>query len=273
MASGVLQRNHVNVGGVGRQAIVFGHGLGADQRIWRLLAPRFAADYRLVVYDYVGVGASERSAYDPGRYAELDGYADDLLDIIAALGLSDVVFVGHSVSAMIGIRAAIRAPEHFSRLVLLAASARYLDDPPYIGGIQPAALDRLVGLMDQNFVGWTQTFAELASRDPELRREMDEIFHDADRSMLRQFTELALRSDIRADLGRVATPCLVLPCTHDDFVPPAAATYLAEHLPRATLTWLELSGHCPQFSGPAEVEAAIRSYLADARSDRPPAAS
>ena len=262
MASGVLLRNNVHVVGTGRRTIVLGHGLGADQRIWRRLAPRFEADHRVVLYDHVGVGASDRSAYDPERYVRLDGYVGDLIEILAALELSDVVFVGHSASAMIGILAALRAPERFSQLVLLAGSARYLDDPPYVGGIDPAALSALVELMDRNFVGWSRMFAERASNDPVLRREIDETFHETDRAMLRQFTELTLSSDIRSELGRVTTPCLVLACIQDDFVPHEAASYLAEHLPRAMLVWLQVAGHCPQFSHADEVEAAIRSYLA-----------
>ena len=248
MAIGVLHRNNVHVEGTGRRTIVFGHGLGADQRIWRRLAPRFSVDHRVVLYDYVGVGASDRSAYDPRRYERLDGYADDLIEILAALDLHGAVFVGHSASAMIGILAAIRAPERFSRLVMLAGSARYLDDPPYVGGIDAGALSGLIELMDRNFLGWSRMFAERASQDPVLRQEIDETFQDTDRSMLRQFTELTLRSDIRGDLGRMSTPCLVLSCVQDDFVPRQAASYLGEHLPQAMLVWLDCTGHCPQFS-------------------------
>jgi sigma-B regulation protein RsbQ len=271
MASGVLHRNNVQVEGSGRRTLVFGQGFGADQRIWRRLVPRLSRDHRIVLFDYVGVGASDRSAYDPQRYLRLDGYAEDLLEILTALELSDAVFVGHSASAMIGILAAIRAPERFSRLALLAGSARYLDDPPYVGGVDSESLKGIIELMDRNFVGWSRLFAERASQDPDLRREMDETFHETDRSMLRQFVELTLRSDIRGVLGRVSTPSLVLSCTHDEFVPRQAGSYLGEHLPHATLVWLEVTGHCPQFSNPERVEAAIRAYLAgDGGYDCPP---
>lgn len=260
----VVARNHVTVQGSG-PPIVFGHGFGSDQTVWRRVAPAFVATHTVVTFDQVGAGRSDRAAWDPERYATLDGYARDLVEVCDALGLARPVFVGHSVSGMIGAIAAAGRPDRFARLVLLAPSARFLDDPPdYVGGFSRPDVEELLALMDANFTGWATALSQAALPVDALAQELRDTFHAADPRILRAFARVVFLGDHRAVLPRVTTPADVIQCTRDDLVPVAAGTYVASHLRHARLHLLDAPGHLPHVSHPAEVVALVRGAMRDA---------
>jgi sigma-B regulation protein RsbQ len=265
MTPDVLARNKVHVGGSGRQPIVFAHGFGCDQRMWRYVAPAFESRYRTVLFDYVGSGRSDLSAFDPRRYATLHGYARDVGELLDALELQDVIFVGHSVSSMIGMLAAIARPERFSRLIMIAPSPCYIDHPPdYIGGFDRKGIEDLLDLMDKNYLGWAHFLAPavMGNADrPELSGELEQSFCSTDRRTARLFAQATFLSDHREDLARLTVPSLLLQCAEDVIAPPAVGDYLHRHLPGSTLRVLNAIGHCPHMSHPQETVAAIEDYL------------
>ncbi len=265
MAADVLARNHVNVSGSGTQPMLFAHGFGCDQNMWRFLTPAFERDYRIVLFDYVGAGKSDLSAFDPRRYSTLDGYAHDVLDVCAALDLRDVIFVGHSVSSMIGVLAAKREPWRFSKLVMVSPSPRYLNDADYVGGFERADIEGLLDLMDRNFLGWASFLAPLVMKNedrPELEAELQESFCSTDPTVARRFAETTFFSDNRADLPDVPVPSLILQCVEDAIAPVEVGHYLARHLPASTLRLMKATGHCPHMSHPEETVRAMKEYLA-----------
>jgi sigma-B regulation protein RsbQ len=246
--------------------MLFAHGFGCDRTMWRAVAPAFEADHRVVLFDHVGHGRSDTSAYDPDRYASLDGYAADVLDICAALDLTGVTFVGHSVSAMIGVLAAIERPDRFARLVLVAPSPRYVDDHGYVGGFGRADIEDLLESLDSNYLGWSAATAPMIMGNPErpeLGDELTNSFCRTDPAIARQFARVTFLSDNRADLARVRTPALVLQCADDVIAPREVGEYVHRELAGSTLVHLAATGHCPNLSAPAETVAAIRAYLHD----------
>ncbi len=258
-------RNNVQVAGDTRgQPMLFAHGFGCDQNMWRFVAPAFADRYRVVLFDHVGAGGSDLSAYDPARYGSLEGYAQDVLEICDELGLRDVIFVGHSVSAMIGVIAAGRRPELFAKLVLVGPSPRYIDDNGYRGGFSAEDIDELLESLDSNFLGWSQTMAPviMANADrPELGDELTNSFCRTDPEIARDFARVTFTSDNRADLARVETPALVLQCREDVIAPVAVGEFVHDALPDSTLVILDATGHCPNLSAPDQTIAAIRAFL------------
>jgi sigma-B regulation protein RsbQ len=264
----ILARNNVHVSGRGSQPMLFAHGFGCDQNMWRFVAPAFEDDYRVVLFDYVGAGKSDVSAWSPSRYGTLDGYAQDVLDICDALELEDVVFVGHSVSAVIGIIAARRRPELFQHLILVGPSPRYVNDPPdYVGGFAREDIEGLLDMMERNFVGWANFLAPVVMKNPnrpELAGELEESFCSTDPVLARHFAEVTFLSDNRSDLPHVSVPCLVLQCSEDAIAPQEVGEYVHRHLPGSTFRLLEATGHCPHMSHPEETTEAIREYLAAA---------
>ena len=246
--------------------MLFVHGYGCDQHMWRLLTPAFADRYRVVLMDLVGAGGSDLSVYDPVRYGSLQGYADDVLAVCAELGLHDVVLVGHSVSAMIGLLATTAEPERFSALVMVGPSPRYLDDEGYSGGFSRADIEELLESVDANYLGWSTAMAPVIMGRPdrpELGQELAESFCRTDPAIARAFARVTFLSDNRADLAAVRTPTLVLQCTDDVIAPAAVGRYVADHVPGARLTVLAATGHCPHLSAPQETGAAIDRFLAD----------
>ncbi|MEZ5288638.1 MAG: alpha/beta hydrolase [Vicinamibacterales bacterium] len=263
MGVDILSRNNVVVDGEGSRTLVFAHGFGCDQRVWQRVAPAFAADHRIVLFDYVGAGRSDRAAYDSARYGSLHGYAADLLDVAGALDLRGAVLVAHSVSAMIGVLASIAAPQHFERLVLLAPSPRYLNDPPgYFGGFDRTDIESLLDLMDRNFLGWATTFAGVAASDADLARELAAGFQAVDPRTIREFAEVVFYSDVRADLPKVPVPCLVVQCSDDDIAPVGVGEYTRDHLQMSSYRLLQVSGHMPHMSNAEDVQSVLRDYLA-----------
>jgi sigma-B regulation protein RsbQ len=245
--------------------MLFAHGFGCDQNMWRHVWPAFADEYRVVLFDHVGLGGSDTSAYDPERYGDLRGYAQDVLEICAELDLRDTIFVGHSVSAMIGVLAAAEQPERFARLVLVGPSPRYIDDEGYTGGFTREDIEGLLESLESNYLGWSSQMAPVivgnADR-PELGEELTNSFCRADPQIAAHFARVTFLSDNRADLGRVRTPSLVLQCSDDVIAPDAVGEYVHRALPDSRLVHLDASGHCPNLSHPEETVAAIRAFLA-----------
>ncbi len=262
----VLVRNNVTVSGnPDGRPMLFAHGFGCDQNMWRFVAPGFEDRYRTVLFDYVGAGGSDLSAYDPERYATLDGYARDVLDVCEALDLHDVVYVGHSVSAMVGVLAAAAAPERFGALVLIGPSPRYIDDEDYVGGFTEDDIEDLLASLDSNYLGWSSAMAPVIMGNadrPELGAELTASFCRTDPEIQRRFARVTFLGDNRRDLGRVAgVPALVLQCSDDVIAPETVGRYVHEHLAGSRLVKLSATGHCPNLSAPEETITAIASFL------------
>ena len=259
-----IQRNNVQVRGAGSRAMVFAHGFGCDQNMWRHVAPAFETDFKTVLFDSVGAGNSDLSAYDPAKYSTLDGYADDVIEILRELDLKGVVFVGHSVSAMVGVLASLKAPELFSKLVLVGPSPRYINDDDYIGGFGAAQIEELLEFLDDNPMAWSQAMAPaiIGNPDrPELGEELTASFCRMDPAIAKEFARATFMSDNRADLPRVATPTLILQCSDDIIAPLEVGHYVHSRIVGSDLRILAATGHCPNLSAPAEVTAAIRAYV------------
>jgi len=244
--------------------LLFAHGFGCDQSMWRLVTPAFESDHRVVLFDHVGAGGSDLAEWDPDRYASLDGYARDVLEVCEELDLHDVVFVGHSVSAMMGVLAAVREPDRFSGLVLVGPSPCYVDDPPYRGGFQPADIEELLESLDSNYLGWSAAMAPAIVGNPErpeLGEELTNSFCRTDPSIARHFARVTFTSDNRDDLPRVGVPCLVLQSREDVIAPVEVGEFVHARIPHSTLVVLDATGHCPNLSAPDQVIAAIRDWL------------
>ncbi len=244
--------------------MIFAHGFGCDQNMWRLVAPEFEATHRVVLFDHVGAGRSDLSAYNPARYSALDGYADDVLEIMREVELTDAVFVGHSVSAMIGVLAALKEPERFAKLALVGPSPRYIDDDGYVGGFGPADIEEMLNSLDSNYLGWSSGMAPVIMGNPdrpELGEELTSSFCRTDPAIARQFARVTFLSDNRADLPRVTTPSLVMQCSDDPIAPAVVGDYVHRAIPESRLVQLQATGHCPNLSAPAETVEVIRAFL------------
>lgn len=265
----ILVRNNVQVTGSGTQYLIFAHGFGCDQNMWRFVAPAFEDHYKVVLFDFVGSGRSDIRAYNPVRYSDLDGYAQDVLDICEALGARDAIFVGHSVGAMIGILASIRRPEYFERLILIGPSARYLNDlPDYIGGFEREDLLALMDMMDKNYQGWASYLAPVIMGNPgrpELSGELEQSFCATDPKVARRFAEATFLSDYRDALGKVTVPSLILQCAEDVIAPLEAGAYIHTHMPGSEFQLMDATGHCPHMSHPEETIQLIQAYLTSAK--------
>jgi sigma-B regulation protein RsbQ len=264
----VLTRNNVTLAGPPEgHPMVFAHGFGCDQGMWRHVAPAFTRTHRVVLFDHVGAGGSDLTAYSVTRHSRLEGYATDVTEILDALDLAPAVLVGHSVSAMIAVLAAVERPERFERLVLVCPSPRYIDDEGYRGGFSQAEIDELLETMDGNYLGWSAHIAPVimgAPDRPELAAELTSSFCRTDPAIARRFARTTFLSDNRADLDRVRTPSLVLQSRHDAIAPMEVGAYVHEHLRDSELVVLDATGHCPNLSAPEQVVSAMRHYLDDA---------
>lgn len=259
----VLQRNNVKILAGSGPTLVYAHGFGCSQDMWADVVPALAGECQQVLFDYVGSGQSDLSAYDPVRYRELDGYAQDLIDVCDAVGLQcDVVLVAHSVSCSIGMLAAIRRPELFRQLVLVGPNPCFVNAPPYVGGFERDDLQELLELMDRNFMGWASFLAPVVGgASVPVGQRLQQSFCSTDPVVARQFAEATFFADNRADLPRVPTPCLILQHAQDVLAPLEVGRYLQAHLPRAELRVLDVVGHCAHMSHPQLVVDAIRSVL------------
>ena len=244
--------------------MMFAHGFGCDQAMWRLVAPAFEDRFVTVLFDHVGSGGSDLSAYDPARYAGLAGYADDIVEIGRALALRDAVFVGHSVAAMMGVLAAIRAPGLFGKLVLVGPSPCYVNDGDYIGGFDLAQIEELLDVLADNHMGWSATMAPVIMGNPgrpELAAELADSFCRTDPAIARAFARATFLADNRADLALVRIPTLILQCSEDVIAPSQVGDYVHAHIAGSALVRLRATGHCPNLSAPAETIDAIRAFV------------
>ena len=244
--------------------MVFAHGFGCDQHMWRHVAPAFEPNHCVVLFDHVGAGRSDLSAFSPEKYASLAGYADDLVEVCQELALTDVVFVGHSVSAMIGVLAARRSPDLFAKLVLVGPSPRYVNDGDYIGGFDRQDIEELLDSLDSNYLGWSRAMAPVIMGTPdrpELGEELANSFCRTDPEIARHFARVTFLSDNRDDLAGVTVPTLVLQCSSDVIAPRSVGEYVHRAIPDSELVILNATGHCPNLSAPEETVAAIKAFL------------
>lgn len=261
----ILKRNNVNIVGDGQKTIVFGHGFACDQNIWNSILPYFKKDYRVVLYDYVGSGKSDITAFDENRYNTLHGYAKDLLEILEALNIDKVIFVGHSVSAMIGLLASIEKPELFESLILIGSSPCYLNDEPnYHGGFDERDVQELIEMMEINFTGWATISAATFMNNPDrpsLTENLIKTYTNENPFTMKNFAEVVFLSDHRQDLSRVTVPSFIMQCSQDSIVPLQAAQYLQEHLPNSRFVVMNSTGHYPHLSNPEETFMLINNYI------------
>ena len=264
--SAVLQRNNVKVFGQGQQPMLFAHGYGCDQNMWRFITPAFEDRYKIVLFDHVGHGQSDATAFDAARHGSLQGYADDVLAICHELNLKDVIFVGHSVSAMIGVLAAVQEPERFERLVLIGPSPRYINDGDYVGGFKQEDIEGLLEFLDSNHLGWSSTMAPVIMGNPErpeLGEELTNSFCRTHPEIAKHFARVTFLSDNRADLPSVRTKALILQCSQDAIAPEAVGRYMHQNLAGSEFVQLSATGHCPNLSAPEETIAAMEAFMRD----------
>jgi sigma-B regulation protein RsbQ len=264
--SAVLKRNNVKVLGRGKQPMIFAHGYGCDQNMWRFITPAFEDRYKIILFDHVGHGQSDAAAFDAAKYGSLNGYADDVVAICRELDLKDVIFVGHSVSAMIGVLAAIKEPERFDRLVLIGPSPHYINDGDYVGGFKQEDIEGLLDFLDSNHLGWSSTMAPviMANPDrPELGEELTNSFCRTNPEIAKHFARVTFLSDNRADLPGVKTKALIVQCSQDAIAPEAVGRYMHQNLEGSQFVQLQATGHCPNLSAPEETIAAMEAFLSD----------
>ena len=271
MTLDIFLRNNVRVFGKGVQPILFAHGFGCDQNMWRFITPAFEDDYQIILFDYVGSGKSDIRAYSAERYGTLNGYAQDILDICKALNLRNTIFIGHSVSSVISMLAAIQHPEYFSRLIFVGPSPCYINQPPdYMGGFERADIEELLNMMEKNYIGWANFLAPTIMQNaerPELAGELEQSFCSTDPVIARQFAEAVFFSDNRSDLAKVRTPSLIMQCSEDIIAPLEVGNYIHKHLPESVLRIMKATGHCPHLSHPDETIQVIKEYLSAAHFD------
>ncbi|MCM3315430.1 alpha/beta hydrolase [Rummeliibacillus stabekisii] len=265
MENNILLRNNVRLTGKGTKTIIFAPGFGCDQTVWSAVSQKFEGDYQVVLFDYVGSGNTDINFYDSNRYSTLEGYAQDILEICATLQLTDAIFVGHSVSCMIGMLASFRHPEYFSHLIMVGPSPCYLNEPPqYTGGFQESELFGLIELMEKNYIGWANIFAATVTNNPSLpqvKQELETRFCSTDPITALNFAKATFFADNRKDLENVIHPTLIVQCSDDIIAPETVTQYTHQHIPNSVLKQLNAIGHCPHMSHPEELSNTIRQYL------------
>ena len=264
----VYARNNIQIiGAADGPLIVLAHGFGCDQQLWRRIVERLESDFRLLLLDHVGCGASDPASWDAQKYSSLTGYAADVVDIVRELDLRNVAFVGHSVAAMIGALAVIAEPSRFAKLVMLTPSPRYIDDGDYRGGFSPSDVDELLESLELNYLGWSHAMAPVIMGTPDrpdLQDELTEMFCRNNPAHARVFARTTFLSDNRADLARIAVPTLVIECAEDAIAPREVGAYVHEHVPGSQLITLDATGHCPQVSAPDATASAISAFVRSA---------
>lgn len=262
--SPILKRNNVQIKGNGKQTMIFAHGFGCDHNMWRHVAPAFESHYRVVLFDNVGAGGSDLGAFDPEKYSSLHGYAQDLNDILHAVGAENAIFVGHSVSAMIGILAAIEEPALFDKLILVGPSPSYINDGDYIGGFNHQDIEEMLDFLETNYLGWSSTMAPAIMGNPDkpdLSGELENSFCRTDPAIAGHFAKTTFMSDHRDDLTKCRKPSLILQCSDDVIAPEAVGRYMHALMPSSTFVQMKATGHCPNLSAPEETIQEIRKYL------------
>jgi len=263
----ISKRHNINILGTGSKTILFAHGYGCDQIMWRYFVPAFQDDYRIVLFDHVGAGKSDISQYSREKYGTLQGYADDVLEIIDAVSGAPVIFVGHSVSAMIGVLAANKRPKAFETLIMIGPSPCYINDGEYVGGFIKSDIDSLLQTLEENHLGWSRAMAPVVMKNeerPELANELAESFCRTDPEIAKHFARVTFLSDNRGDLKSVSVPSLVLQCSEDSIAPLEVGDFVHRNVRGSSLIRLRATGHCPHLSGPIETTRIIKEYLAGA---------
>lgn len=263
----VQRRNNVHVTGTGPVTLVFVHGFGCDQNMWRLLAPAFGERYRILTFDLVGSGRSDLTAYNTEKYGTLQGYVADLLEVIEQFAPGPVIFVGHSVSAMIGLLATIVAPQRFLAQIMIGPSPCYINDSAsnYVGGFSRQDIDELLATVESNYLGWSSAMAPAitgAPDQPALGVELTNSFCRTEPDIAKHFARVTFLSDHRDDLPKSTVPALILQCSDDLIAPVTVGQYMQRVLPRSTLTIIDNVGHCPHLSSPCASSAAMEDFLA-----------
>ncbi|MCH8569749.1 MAG: alpha/beta hydrolase [Balneolales bacterium] len=264
MNSDILSRNNVKIFGKGSQPIVFAHGYGCDQNMWRFITPAFDTDYKIVVFDHVGSGKSDISAYDFEKYSSLQGYADDLNEICDELSLQNIIFCGHSVSSMIGLLAAADRPEVYEKLIFIGPSPCYINKDDYIGGFSKEDIDELITTLESNYLGWSSFITPVIignEEKPEFSEELKNSFCSMNPDIAKHFAKVTFLSDNRSDLLRLINPALILQCNPDVIAPVEVGKYVHTKIPNSTYVLLNSSGHCPHLTDPDQVISNIDSYL------------
>lgn len=260
----VIERNNINILGKGTQPLLFVHGYGCDQNMWRYVYPFFEEDYKIILLDLVGAGKSDQSSYSEDKYGTLEGYAEDIIEICNELNLQDVILIGHSVSSMIAVLAEIADPEKFAHLILVSPSPRFLNEEGYIGGFEKEDIDELMDALDSNYLGWSANITPVIMGNPnkpELAEELNNSFCRTNPDIAKHFAKVTFLSDNRMDLPRVKTPTLVLQCSEDLLAPREVGEYVNEKIKNSKFHLLKATGHCPNLSAPEETVQAIKLYL------------
>ena len=260
----IQTRNNVNIIGEGQQVVILAHGFGCDQQMWQYMTPQFLRDYRLVLFDYVGSGHSDIHEYKSEKYKNLSGYAQDVIDIIHSCELQNVIFIGHSISSMIGMLAAIEEPEAFSKIIMIGPSPCYLNDGDYVGGFEKTDIDELLTTMEMNFTGWASYMAPLAA-DVEngsvVTKKVEQSFVSNNPQVAREFAEVTFFSDYRTVVHELTVPTLIIQCSNDSIVPVEVGYYLDQQIPHSELVILDVRGHYPHVSHPIETAEIIKQFL------------
>jgi len=260
----VLKRNNVKILGQGNQTMIFAHGFGCDQNTWRYVIDSFKDSYKIVLFDYVGAGKSDLDSYDSKKYNSLKGYANDIIEICEVLNIKDAIFVGHSVSSMIGMLAAIEQPSYFSKMIFLGPSARYIHDNDYNGAMNQEDLLALLEVMDSNYLGWSQQMAPAIMGNPDkpsLGEDLTNSFCATNPDIAKDFARVTFLSDNRADLPLLQVQSLTLQCAEDVLAPEHSGQYIYENTPGNTMIQLKATGHCPHLSAPDEIITLIKSFI------------
>ncbi len=260
----IIIRNNVKIFGNGTQPMVFAHGYGCDQNMWRFITPAFEKDYQIIVFDHVGSGKSDQSAYDFEKYSSLKGYAHDLIEICDALNLKNVIFAGHSVSSMIGVLAAAERPDLFDKLVLIGPSPCYINANGYIGGFSKKDIDELIVTLESNYLGWSSFITPVIIGNPEMPEYSEELknsFCSMNPDIAKHFARVTFLGDNREDLSRVSTHALIIQCHPDVIAPVQIGEFVHQKIPNSKYVLLNTSGHCPHLTAPDQVISSIKSYL------------
>ena len=260
----ILKRFNVQVKGSGNTAMLFAHGFGCDQNAWRRITDAFSGDHTIVLFDYIGAGRSDLSAYDEKKYSTLEGYASDILDICNELKIKDAIFVGHSVSCMIGILASLQAPSLFKKMIFIGPSPCYINSEGYTGGFEREEIDTLFEIMEDDYILWSSSLAPKIMGEKqgnELKEELTESFCATDPEIAKAFARVTFLSDNRKDLERVPVESLTLQCSEDIIAPLEVGTYFNAHTPGNTMVALKATGHCPHMSAPEETIEAMKAFV------------
>jgi sigma-B regulation protein RsbQ len=260
----IIKRNNVKILGKGTQPMLFAHGYGCDQNMWRYIYPAFEEDYKIVLFDHTGAGNSDESQYSFEKYNTLEGYSEDLLEICEELDLKDVILVAHSVSSMIGVLAAIRNPERFLKLILIGPSPRYINDEGYFGGFNHEDIVELMEALDSNYLGWSAQMAPVImgnGEHPDLGEELTNSFCSTNPVIAKHFAQVTFLSDNRIDLNAVKVPALVVQCSQDIIAPKEVGEYVHKNLQNSSFRLLNATGHCPNLSAPDETIKVMKEFL------------